>query len=163
MIITRITTPLGYFQLFADENGLRRLLFPDSYQAEIPLDAEEYEMSNQPVVQEAQRQLTEYLEGKRHYFTLPLNPEGTVFQRQVWNLLSEIPYGTTRSYGQLAGQLGDKNKARAVGGAANANPLPIIIPCHRLIGTKGNLTGYAGGLTLKKYLLELEGRQVINK
>ncbi len=110
-----------------------------------------------PLFQDLRRQLAEYFNQSRRKFTLPVRTRGTVFQEEVWRLLSEIPYGETRSYGELAQKLGHKNKARAVGGAAHVNPLPILVPCHRLVGSTGALTGFAAGLEVKEYLLRLEG------
>lgn len=104
----------------------------------------------------ALKQLREYLAGTRKIFTLKLDPVGSEFQKKVWNAMREIPYGETRSYGQIARQIGSPKASRAVGQAANRNPLPIVIPCHRLIGSNGSLTGYAGGLETKQMLLELE-------
>lgn len=105
------------------------------------------------------RQLREYLAGKRDEFDLPLVPQGTEFQREVWRAVAAIPYGETRSYGDIARQIGRVDAVRAVGAANGQNPLPIVIPCHRVIGSDGRLTGYGGGLPLKKSLLELESRQ----
>lgn len=102
-------------------------------------------------------QLREYFNRKRKEFQLPLEIIGTDFQRKVWNELTNIPYGETISYGELANRMGDKNLMRAVAAANGANPIPIIIPCHRVIGTDGSLTGYGGGLDVKQKLLELEG------
>jgi methylated-DNA-[protein]-cysteine S-methyltransferase len=101
-------------------------------------------------------QLTEYFEGRRRAFELPLAPEGTLFQLRVWNALREIPYGETVSYGELAARIGDRSAPRAVGLANGSNPLPIVIPCHRVIGSNGKLTGYGGGLAVKRRLLTLE-------
>jgi methylated-DNA-[protein]-cysteine S-methyltransferase len=101
-------------------------------------------------------QLTEYFEGRRRVFELPLAPEGTPFQLRVWNALLEIPYGETISYGELAARIGDRSASRAVGLANGSNPLPIVIPCHRVIGSNGKLTGYGGGLAVKQQLLVLE-------
>jgi methylated-DNA-[protein]-cysteine S-methyltransferase len=105
----------------------------------------------------AQAQLGEYFSRKRRDFDLDLNPRGSAFERQVWDRLLAIPYGVTTSYGAIAGELGLRNGARAVGHANGSNPIPIVIPCHRVIGTNGTLTGYGGGLPLKRALLELEG------
>jgi len=102
-------------------------------------------------------QLQEYSEGKRTLFELELAPEGTPFQHQVWDLLNQIPYGETRTYGELAAKLGAPNASRAVGRANATNPIGIVVPCHRVIGSSGALTGYAGGLPMKRRLLELEG------
>lgn len=105
------------------------------------------------------RQLREYFAGRRDEFDLPLAPEGTEFQHEVWRAVAAIPYGETRSYGEIARQIGKADAVRAVGAANGQNPLPIVIPCHRVIGSDGRLTGYGGGLPLKKRLLELESRQ----
>jgi methylated-DNA-[protein]-cysteine S-methyltransferase len=103
-------------------------------------------------------QLDEYFAGRRREFDLPLDPVGTEFQRSAWNVLRTIPYGATMSYGEQAAALGDAKKARAVGSANGRNPLSIVVPCHRVIGTSGKLTGFAGGIEAKRYLLELERR-----
>jgi len=105
---------------------------------------------------EAAKQLSEYFIGKRKNFDVPLNPKGTDFQRSVWNALQDIPHGATRSYKQIAEAIGNPKACRAVGLANNKNPIWIIIPCHRVIGTNGTLTGYGGGLKMKQKLLELE-------
>jgi len=105
---------------------------------------------------EVRRQLGEYFSGERRSFDLPLAPQGSAFERSVWALLTSIPYGETRTYGQLAAELGDPKAAQAVGNANGWNPISIIVPCHRVVGSRGGLTGYAGGLTRKRYLLELE-------
>ena len=117
---------------------------------------EALEYKTTPVLQEAKRQLEEYFAGKRTVFDLPLNPTGTVFQKQVWAQLQQIPYGETRSYSQIATAIGNPKASRAVGGANNKNPIGIIVPCHRVIGANGALVGYAGGLDLKEKLLQLE-------
>ena len=104
----------------------------------------------------ADRQLREYFAGERRAFDLPLAPEGTDFQKKVWQELLQIPYGETRSYKQLAAQVGNERASRAVGGALNKNPLAIVVPCHRVVGSDGSLTGFAGGVTLKAGLLKLE-------
>ena len=109
-----------------------------------------------PLIQEAYRQLTEYLMGKRKRFDLPLNPRGTEFQQQVWKALCDIPYGGTRSYKQIAEAIGNPKAVRAVGMANNRNPLLIVIPCHRVIGANGKLVGYGAGIAMKEYLLKLE-------
>ena len=101
-------------------------------------------------------QLEEYFDGKRKEFDLPLNPKGTPFQQKVWSCLYKIPYGETRSYKDIAEQIGDKKSCRAVGNANNKNPIPIFIPCHRVIGSKGDLVGYGSGLDIKQKLLDVE-------
>ena len=109
-----------------------------------------------PLSDDAAKQLLEYLAGSRQHFDFPIRPEGTAFQKTVWNALREIPYGQVRTYGQIAAAIGKPNAARAVGMACNRNPLWIVIPCHRVVGSGGTLTGYAGGLPTKAALLELE-------
>ena len=146
----------------AEENSLPdggeaicRIFFGD---CEIQNDFEikEYEKSETPLIKKAAIQLAEYFENKRNFFDLPLNPHGTNFQLNVWNALKNIPYGETRTYGEIARMTGNPKACRAVGMANNRNPIAIIIPCHRVIGSDGSLTGYAGGLELKRKLLELE-------
>lgn len=106
---------------------------------------------------EVRRQLEEYFAGGRETFDLPLAPQGTAFEKSVWNELSRIPYGETRSYAEIARAIGRPGAARAVGRANGANPIPIVVPCHRVIGTNGSLTGFGGGLEVKSLLLEIEG------
>lgn len=114
-----------------------------------------------PVLAQAAAQLAEYFAGQRQSFTIPLAPRGTPFQQEVWRALCAIPYGQTRSYGQLAAALGRPSAARAVGGACRCNPIWLMIPCHRVVGASGSLTGYAGGLERKKALLALEQGQAL--
>jgi methylated-DNA-[protein]-cysteine S-methyltransferase len=150
-----IPTSLGLFTLTVDATGLCGLAFPA--EPPIVLPEQRVEIASHALLSEAGRQLLAYLDGRLHDFDLPLSIQGSPFQRQVWQELCLIPYGRTRTYGELAERLGDRRKARAVGGAAHANPLAIVIPCHRLIGAGGNLTGFGGGLAMKQALLELEG------
>lgn len=119
------------------------------------------EGSKTELLMEIVKQLDEYFEGMRKVFDLPIEPEGTEFQKKVWRALIEIPYGETKSYGEIAKIIGNDKAARAVGMANNKNPIAIIIPCHRVIGANGKLVGYAGGLELKEKLLELEKRSII--
>lgn len=112
-----------------------------------------------PVLKEARRQLSEYFLKQRKEFDLPLAPQGTEFQRKVWEALCTIPYGETRSYGEIARQIGNSKASRAVGGANNKNHIMIVIPCHRVIGANGALVGFGGGLDVKEYLLELEKQE----
>jgi len=114
------------------------------------------------VLRETRRQLDEYFDGKRRGFDLPLAPRGTGFQQQVWLALRDIPYGETISYAQLARRLDMPTATRAVGAANGRNPLPIVVPCHRVIGADGSLTGFGGGLPTKRYLLQLEGAPAAN-
>lgn len=113
------------------------------------------------VLHEAAAQLRQYFAGERTSFDLPLAPGGTEFQRRVWEVLRAIPYGETISYGELAARIGNRNASRAVGLANNRNPLPVIVPCHRVVGADGSLTGYGGGLDRKRDLLDLEARVAV--
>nr|AGS51828.1 methylated-DNA--protein-cysteine methyltransferase [uncultured bacterium contig00066] len=117
---------------------------------------DEFEKKETPLIKEAAKQLDEYFNRKRKKFDLPVILHGTEFQIKVWKALQKIPYGQTRSYGEIAALTGNPKASRAVGMANNRNPIPIIIPCHRVIGSNGSLTGYAGGLELKRQLLDLE-------
>lgn len=114
------------------------------------------EKGETPLIKEAYKQISEYLEGKRKEFTLPLLIKGTKFQEKVWNALLQIPYGETRTYGEIAKQIGNEKASRAVGGANHNNPIMIVVPCHRVIGSNKKLVGYAGGLDIKEALLKLE-------
>ncbi len=116
------------------------------------------EKGTSPLLEEAARQLQEYFAGCRREFSLPLAPRGTEFQRQVWHALEGIPYGETRTYGEIARAIGKPKACRAVGMANHRNPLSILVPCHRVVGADGSLTGYGGGLEAKQFLLELEKR-----
>ena len=115
-----------------------------------------YTKKETPLIKKTYSQLKEYFAGKRKSFNIPISANGTEFQIKVWKELQKIPYGKTATYKEIAENIGNKNASRAVGMANNKNPIAIIIPCHRVIGTKGDLTGYAGGIKLKKYLLDLE-------
>ena len=147
MEITNIKTLLGITTIMGDENGISVISVSD-----------EGEISEQipAVLQEAVSQLMAYFEGKRITVDFKLNPKGTDFQQKVWNGLLEIPFGKTMSYLELSKKLGDVKAIRAVASANGKNPLWIVVPCHRVIGTDGSLTGYAGGLWRKKWLLEHE-------
>ncbi|GAA0487337.1 MULTISPECIES: methylated-DNA--[protein]-cysteine S-methyltransferase [Tatumella] len=150
-----LPTQVGELTLIAGEQGLAAVAWenepPARIRARPELLSEEH-----PVLLQAAEQLTEYFAGDRKCFDLPLQPEGTLFQRQVWQALAEIPYGETRSYRDIAARIGRPKAVRAVGGANGRNPLSIIIPCHRVIGADGSLTGFAGGTTVKQQLLQLE-------
>ena len=143
-------SPIGRLALCADGDGLCMLRFA----------ATGKEMDAAPVLLQAERELKEYFAGRRTAFSVPLSMHGTPFQMEVWAALRAIPYGETRSYAALAAQIGRPGACRAVGMANHVNPLPILVPCHRVVGADGHLTGYAGGLDVKKYLLELEGVHV---
>ena len=153
MLYTYFDSPLGRLFLAKDTEGLKLVKYAKNVDhAKIPSNWKEDSGS----FQEEEQQFTEYFEGKRNYFNLKVSPEGTTFQKSVLHALQKIPYGETRTYGQIAQEIGQPNAARAVGMANNRNPLSIIIPCHRVIGTNGKLTGYAGGLDVKERLLEHE-------
>jgi methylated-DNA-[protein]-cysteine S-methyltransferase len=141
-----VETPIGTLWLAADERGLRRVSFDEP--AETPLAS--------PLLTEAAEQLAAYFAGELERFDLPLSMEGTDFQRRVWDEVARIPYGTTRSYSALAAAVGSPSACRAVGAANGRNPLPVVIPCHRVVGVAGSLTGYGGGLERKRALLDLE-------
>lgn len=148
MATAYISTPLGSAKLEGDENGLTSVTVLERDEPESKIIPE--------VLVDATYQLNEYFEGERHNFDLLINPEGTEFQKKVWTSLLEIPYGKTMSYLELSKKLGDVKAIRAVASANGKNPLWIIIPCHRVIGSDGSLTGYAGGLHRKKWLLNHE-------
>jgi methylated-DNA-[protein]-cysteine S-methyltransferase len=145
--IAFVETPIGIAKIAGDEKGISIISVSDegNISSSIPV-----------VLQEAVTQLNEYFEGKRTDFTFKLNPSGTDFQQKVWKGLLEIPFGKTNSYLELSKKLGDVKAIRAVASANGKNPLWIVFPCHRVIGTDGSLTGYAGGLWRKKWLLEHE-------
>lgn len=156
-IFAPLPSPLGLFILAADAVGLCALSFPGETLPPLANTAPQVAITAHPLLKEAGRQLLAYFDGSLQQFDLPLSLQGTPFQLQVWQQLRTIAYGQTRTYGELAEQVGGRHKARAVGGAAHANPLAIIIPCHRLIGASGSLTGFGGGLAMKQALLEREG------
>ena len=150
-----LNSPLGKLTLESDGQALTRIRLPEE---EWEPDAEVDRVRKPELFAEAAVQLGAFFRGERQDFDLPLNPGGTPFQQKVWNLLREIPRGQTITYGELARRAGNPKASRAVGAANGRNPLPIVIPCHRVIGTGGKLTGYAGGLEAKKKLLEIEAR-----
>ena len=154
---THLETPVGVLLLAADTSGLREIVFSKNGRPASPRpDWQE----NTAALRETIRQLRAYFSGELEAFDLPLAPEGTAFQQRVWKQLCEIPYGETISYGELARRIGNAKASRAVGLANGSNPIPIIIPCHRVIGSNGKLTGYGGGLPIKEKLLALEKRQL---
>lgn len=146
-----IATPVGRLRLAGDDEGLRGISFQNRFQ---PANGEG-NLAEEPF-REAIAQLEAYFAGERRRFDLPLAPEGTPFQREVWSALTAIPYGETISYGELARRLGRPAASRAVGAANGQNPIPIVIPCHRVIGADGSLTGFGGGLAIKRRLLDFE-------
>ena len=147
-------TPIGRLLLVAGPRGLVRVSFDGRWSyAELGHDWRE----GSTLLDDAVGQLDEYFAGKRRAFALPLAPNGTDFQRQVWDELTRIPYGAVASYSDVARRIGAPDAVRAVGAANGRNPLPVIVPCHRVIGADGSLTGFGGGLPLKRRLLALEG------
>jgi methylated-DNA-[protein]-cysteine S-methyltransferase len=152
-----IDSPVGKLRLIAGERGLRAILWGAEDVARIAsIDEADLIEATTPVLDETATQLEEYFAGTRREFDLPLDPLGTPFQQSAWMVLRTIPYGKTMSYGQQARQLGDPNKARAVGAANGKNPLSIVVPCHRVIGSGGQLTGFAAGVEIKSWLLDHE-------
>jgi methylated-DNA-[protein]-cysteine S-methyltransferase len=151
---SRIASPLGTLTLVADEDALVAVLWPDDDPRRVPLGPQE--ARDHPVLAAAARQIDGYFAGERRAFDLPLAPAGTPFQRAVWDALAAIPFGETRSYADLARAIGSPDAVRAVGAANGRNPLSIILPCHRVVGSAGALTGFAGGLTAKRWLLAHE-------
>ena len=150
LTMRRIPSPIGELQLFSDGQHIVRINFPNE-------STEPVTEGNDPVLDSCASQLAEYFHGTRHHFQLPLAPRGTEFQLAVWRALADIPFGETRSYGDIAQAIGRPRAVRAVGAANGRNPLPIVVPCHRVIGSDGSLTGFAGGLAAKTSLLALEG------
>ena len=148
-----MASPIGRLELVEAGGALVAIHF------DAPADGSpQHERGGSPVLAEAHRQVAEYFEGARRDFDLPLRPAGTDFQRRVWAVLETVPWGTTTTYGTIAARLGlPPGASRAVGAANGANPLPVVLPCHRVIGSDGRLTGYAGGLPRKAGLLRLEG------
>jgi methylated-DNA-[protein]-cysteine S-methyltransferase len=144
-----ISSPVGRLTLVASERGLRAVRWEPARRRKRP---------RSPVLREAAAQLDEYFAGVRYVFELALDLRSTAFQVRAWNALADIPYGTTVTYGEQARRLGVPRAARAIGAANGSNPLPIILPCHRIVGADGALTGYGGGLDVKRWLLTHERR-----
>ncbi len=154
---TTMESPIGPLLLAGDENALQMVYFMNGRR---PMFSPKEWMEDKKPFKEVVRQLTAYFAGKLKEFDLPLVLNGTEFQKLVWRKLQEIPYGETTSYGQIAKKIGNPEASRAVGLANGSNPIPIIVPCHRVIGSNGDLTGFGGGIPIKKKLLALEGRQL---
>jgi methylated-DNA-[protein]-cysteine S-methyltransferase len=152
-----IKSPIGIITLIASNTALVALYIKNE---DMPKKVEAIQNDLHPILLKTENQLNEYFKGIRKKFELPLKPEGTEFQNKAWKALSIIPYGEVWSYGKQAKFLKAPNAQRAVGGANGKNPIPIIIPCHRVIGSTGKLTGFSGGMDLKVYLLKLEGHSV---
>jgi methylated-DNA-[protein]-cysteine S-methyltransferase len=146
-----VDSPIGALRLHATDDALVAVYLPEQYApGSVP------EGAGHAVLERAREQLVQYFAGERRCFDLPVEPQGTAFQREVWSALRAIPFGATRSYAELAAALGRPSASRAVGGANGRNPVAIIVPCHRVIGADGSLTGYAGGLARKEWLLRHE-------
>ena len=150
-----MTSPVGLLKLVANETALVAVLWENENPKRVRL-AELVKQTDHPILLETQKQLTEYFVGERQQFDLPLDFEGTEFQQKVWQALLTIPFGETRSYRDIAEQIGNVKAVRAVGAANGKNPISIIAPCHRVVGTNGKLVGFAGGLDNKDILLRLE-------
>jgi methylated-DNA-[protein]-cysteine S-methyltransferase len=154
---TVVDSPVGALTIVASDDGLRAILWPDDDPTRVQL-ADTIEDPTHPVIAATVGQLDEYFDGERTEFDIPLDPVGTEFQRAAWTALCSIPYGTTVSYGEQAARMGDRRKARAVGAANGRNPISIVVPCHRVVGANGALTGFAGGTDTKAWLLAHEQR-----
>lgn len=154
-----IDSPVGKLTLVASEKGLAAILWEDDDPKRVRLGSLA-ENPDHPILHETERQLAAYFAGRLNAFTVPLDFNGTVFQKRVWNALLTIPFGETRSYSDIARQIGRPTASRAVGAANGRNPISIVAPCHRVVGSNGELTGFAGGLAAKARLLEIEGRNV---
>ena len=147
-----LNTPVGTLRLVSNGTHLTAIEFPQRHSTE-----DSARQHTDSVLADCAQQLTEYFSGKRSHFDLPLDAGGTVFQQTVWSALMAIPYGELRSYSDIANTIGKPKAVRAVGAANGRNPIPIVVPCHRVIGSDGSLTGFAGGLPMKTKLLTLEG------
>lgn len=154
---TNMASPVGELTLVADARGLMAVLWEDDDPARVRLGSRQV-TPDHPVLVEARLQLDAYFAGTLQRFDVPLHFEGTDFQRQVWTALLAIPFGETRSYADIARAIGRPTATRAVGAANGRNPISIIAPCHRVVGANGTLTGFAGGLPAKRFLLDLEQR-----
>lgn len=160
-----LQTPIGIVCIEEDNGSVTALFVDNEYEEGYYLCRSDEKMRflDEPgteVLKTAGTQLMEYFQGKRKDFSLPLSPVGTKFQKRVWEALQTIPYGQTRSYGEIAAQIGNPKACRAVGGANNKNPIMIFIPCHRVIGADGSLVGFGGGLPAKRYMLDLEKGEI---
>lgn len=152
-----VDSPVGALTIVASDTGVRAVLWPDDDPQRVRV-ADALDDPTHPVIAAAASQLDEYFAGTRTTFDVPLDPVGTEFQRSAWEALLTIPYGATVSYGEQADRMGDRRKARAVGAANGRNPISIIVPCHRVVGADGSLTGFAGGVDAKAWLLTHEQR-----
>ena len=159
MILRKIIdSPAGSLIVAADELAVREIRFAGTVRELPPPDERLETGAAETLLDRAERELSEYFAGSRRDFTFPIAPAGTPFQQEVWSALRTIPYGETRTYGQIAASVGRPRACRAVGMANNRNPIAIVVPCHRVVGSSGALTGYAGGLDAKALLLRIECR-----
>ena len=159
LVYMYMDSPVGALKLVAHDHALVAVMWDNENHKRVRL-AELVENQQHPMLHQVKQQLQEYFAGQRQQFDLPLDFQGTAFQQQVWQALLQIPYGETRSYKQIAFQLGNEKAVRAVGAANGKNPISIIAPCHRVIGSGGALVGFAGGLDKKQILLSLEQGQI---
>jgi len=166
IIYRNIASPSGRMIAGATDKGICLLMWQDEQRAERIIDGVKKnhqlpaEPGDSPYLDKLERQLAEYFEGNRQEFDIPLDFAGTDFENSTWKQLLKIPYGQTRSYGQIAAKIGEPNASRAIGRANGANPIAVVIPCHRVIRSGGDLGGYGGGIERKKWLLELESSQM---
>lgn len=159
MHIRHLDSPIGVLTLVASDAGLTHVLFEGQQPADVGLPDDLPEVDDHPLLEAAATQLGEYFAGDRREFDVTLDLRGTDFQKDAWRALAAVPYGETRSYGEQAEAIGRPGAFRAVGAANGRNPLPVILPCHRIVGADGSLTGFAGGLDTKRRLLNLEQAQ----
>ncbi|WCP15158.1 Methylated-DNA--protein-cysteine methyltransferase [Sphingobium sp. AntQ-1] len=155
-------SPVGPLTLVASDTGLVAILWEDDDPARVRLDARA-ERSDHPILKTAAAQLADYFAGRLRAFTVPLDFRGTPFQQTIWAALRDIPFGETRSYGDIARAVGRPTASRAVGAANGRNPISIIAPCHRVVGANGALTGFAGGMETKRWLLDFERKTIENQ
>ena len=155
----QLDSPIGRLRLVATDQGLSHLLFDQQVGEDLESDGDEVEADDHPVLAAATAQLAEYFAGRRQEFDIPLDLSGTEFQRAAWSALANVPFGETRSYRQQAEAIGRPKAVRAIGAANGRNPVPIVLPCHRIVGSDGSLTGYGGGLPIKEFLLNHEQAQ----
>ena len=155
----QLDSPIGRLRLVATDQGLSHLLFDQQVGEDLESAGDEVEADDHPVLAAATAQLAEYFAGRRQEFDIPLDLTGTEFQRAAWSALASVPFGETRSYRQQAEAIGRPKAVRAIGAANGKNPVPIVLPCHRIVGSDGSLTGYGGGLPIKEFLLNHEQAQ----
>lgn len=156
LAIAPLDSPIGLLQLVANDDALVAVLWPNERAGRVRFESEPLSVTRHTIIDRAATQIGEYFSGDRQTFDLPLEPHGTEFQKQVWWSLADIPYGETSSYGKQAAHIGRPAAVRAVGAANGRNPLSIVLPCHRVVGANGKLTGFAGGLDSKRWLLDHE-------